>query len=407
MYIALGFALATLLAAAIFPAIYRRAVRLTKEAILAVNPGTYAEVRAAQDFERATHAIEMRQVEEAMERERQTGARHRLEAGRLTAETIRLKAAHKKEIEALVKALDEAQTTSGGRKAKTKALAQELAQAKARLSDAEQELAGFKTESETTSAQDPAEDPRDPLVQTTIAGLELQVATLKAQLEKDGSKAVVTDPLLLTDSNDLRKIITSLEAELVDAETRFISAQAEVARLSAAMDPETPKGDDRISQLERDLKWAQDEKARLAALLKDRDRTLKRARDQVSDLRSDLAATLQASPAPAQSEGRTSEGPSAKPDVKTTSTNSDDTAAKAGNGTASANNPAVLDASALVNRIMRSGSAAPKKTTAAQDGETSQASQRQKASAKSEKTVSAATGSPRTKSSRAKNRDVA
>ena len=60
MYFALGFLAAALIAIAIGPAFWRRAVRLTKRRIEAATPVTLAEFRADKDRLRAEFAITLR-----------------------------------------------------------------------------------------------------------------------------------------------------------------------------------------------------------------------------------------------------------------------------------------------------------------------------------------------------------
>ncbi|WP_404402515.1 hypothetical protein [Pelagibacterium halotolerans] len=68
MYAALGFLAAGLLAVAIVPAIWNRAVRLTKRRIEAVTPVTLNEFRADKDKLRAEFAIATRRLEMRIER---------------------------------------------------------------------------------------------------------------------------------------------------------------------------------------------------------------------------------------------------------------------------------------------------------------------------------------------------
>ncbi|SDR33093.1 hypothetical protein [Pseudovibrio sp. Tun.PSC04-5.I4] len=63
LYIALGFFLASILALAALPFIWGRAVRLTRKAIEASNPISYARATMAKDALRAKHAIAVRQME--------------------------------------------------------------------------------------------------------------------------------------------------------------------------------------------------------------------------------------------------------------------------------------------------------------------------------------------------------
>lgn len=63
MYFALGLLAATLIALAIMPAVWRRAVRLTKKRIEAATPMTMAEFRADKDQLRAEFALSTRRLE--------------------------------------------------------------------------------------------------------------------------------------------------------------------------------------------------------------------------------------------------------------------------------------------------------------------------------------------------------
>ncbi|SFZ83533.1 hypothetical protein SAMN02983003_1701 [Devosia enhydra] len=91
MYFALGLLIAGLLALMLMPAIWRRAVRLTKKRIEAATPLTMAEFRADKDALRAEFALSTRRLELTIESLR----------GRL-AEQLRDAARHKTEVGAIV-----------------------------------------------------------------------------------------------------------------------------------------------------------------------------------------------------------------------------------------------------------------------------------------------------------------
>ena len=63
MYFVLGLLVAGLLALIILPAVWRRAVRLTKKRIEAATPMTMAEFRADKDQLRAEFALSTRRLE--------------------------------------------------------------------------------------------------------------------------------------------------------------------------------------------------------------------------------------------------------------------------------------------------------------------------------------------------------
>ena len=70
MYFALGLLAAGLVALAVLPAVWRRAVRLTKKRIEAATPITMAEFRADKDQLRAEYALSTRRLEMNVEAQR-------------------------------------------------------------------------------------------------------------------------------------------------------------------------------------------------------------------------------------------------------------------------------------------------------------------------------------------------
>ena len=295
LFIALGFCLATLLAAALFPAIYKRTVRLTKEAVQAVNPSSYAEVRASQDIERASHALALRRVEEALEQERAKSVEHRIQAGRLASQAIEMKSRHANEIASLQRTLKDAEKSHNSQQDNARDLGRELEQTRRHLTQTEQALAAARVEADLLKKQpEPAawQSEADTLSLATIASLESQIATLKAQLSRNDTSAASIDPLLDGEMDELRSLIARLEADLVDAEAKYIAAQAEVTRLSMAAGGRPASSstaeNERIEELERALKWADDEKARLTALFHGQERAVERAKIKVAKLQKDL-----------------------------------------------------------------------------------------------------------------------
>ncbi|MBO0346890.1 hypothetical protein J0X15_16805 [Roseibium sp. CAU 1637] len=315
MYIALGFFTAILIAMAVLPAFYKRAVRLTREAMIAVNPSSYAEVRAVQDFERANHALALRRVEVARDHERETSVHHRAETGRLQAEVSNLRFA----LEESLKDLERKKTEIAGARGTGKSLSQrkktqavdvrsdnETAETsddsdnlKERLAETEQALASTRAELDLLKSriENPGASWRpaaDTMALATITGLESQVATLKARAanRQNGQLDIAADPATDVDEmQETRAWASKLEDKLVDAEARFISSQAEVARLAAQMDQAGKPSDGHREALERDLKWADNEAARLTALVRNRERALERTSSKLQRLRDDLRRT--------------------------------------------------------------------------------------------------------------------
>jgi hypothetical protein len=295
MFIALGFFLATLLSIAIIPAIYKRAVRLTQEAMKAVNPTSYAEVRGAQDHVRAQHAVELRKVERALEQAQEDAAHFRTKAGKLTGDLLKQKVHFEAELETVRKERDDLEKAKG----KRAKLVGELTRSREKLEETEQALAAARAEIDMHKEEDKEKGKdanawlpgEDTMALATITGLESQIATLKAQLAKYESGEISAGDIDLTqDAEGLKDLVKELEGQLVDAETKYISAQAEVTRLTLQMDLADAPRDETMERMDRDLKWAETEKARLTALARERERVLVRAQSRIRRLQQDLRA---------------------------------------------------------------------------------------------------------------------
>ncbi len=292
MYVALGFCTAGLLCLAILPAFYRRAARLTEEALRAVNPSSYAEVRAAQDQVRAQHAVDLRRVERQLEVEREKAAKRHIEVSRLKTEIDALGQAHQSELAGL-KSEVEAKTSDENA---IDLLSAEITTLKKKLADAEQALAESWSENrskEDASAADKKDDDWLPAADTmslaTITGLEAEVATLKAKLAK--YEPSVAGELDNERAETARTKLAELEAQLVDTESKFITAQAEVTRLSLQLEASDIKESDLQKHLTSQLESLATENAKQLTQLKAKEHTVQRLTGQIAKLQQDLAAT--------------------------------------------------------------------------------------------------------------------
>jgi len=296
MYIALGFCAAGLIGLAILPAFYRRASRLTEEALRAVNPSSYAEVRAAQDQARARHAIELRRVERQLDEERAKAAKHHLEVSRLRTEIDGLNRGHKAQVSGLESKLG---ALHGDQKA-VDLLSSEVTALKEKLAETEAALAeSWKTVTHEETAQKVDDKPADnndwlpaagTMALAQITGLEAEVATLKSRLSK--YEAVENAPPEPAQDNQEISEVAKLEAQLVDTESKYVTAQAEVTRLSLLLEAgegrdaaDAPQPTDAHSEELEELKRMNvQQKAELVA----KDRTLDRMTGQLEKLKSDL-----------------------------------------------------------------------------------------------------------------------
>lgn len=300
MYVALGFCTAGLIGLAILPAFYRRAARLTEEALRAVNPSSYAEVRAAQDQARARHAIELRRVERQLDDERAKAAKHHLEASRLRTEIDVITRTHKSQVSDLESKLG---SLHGDQKAvdlltaEVKVLKEKLAETEKALAESWKTPADANADVSTDAKKDGGDDDWLPAADTmalaTITGLEAEVATLKARLAK-------YDPTVASeieaDQRDGKKTrLSQLEAQLVDTESKYVTAQAEVTRLSLLLENDGLKSNNQAQSqddaLTEQLDELKRENVQQKAELTSKDRALDRYAGQIEKLQKDLAGT--------------------------------------------------------------------------------------------------------------------
>lgn len=91
MFAALGFLVASILAVLFAGPFWNRAVRLTKKRLEATMPLSLADIRADKDHLRAQHAVELRRLEIAHDREKENAARFLIERNKAKVEIAELK----------------------------------------------------------------------------------------------------------------------------------------------------------------------------------------------------------------------------------------------------------------------------------------------------------------------------
>ncbi|CTQ55023.1 hypothetical protein LP7551_03563 [Roseibium album] len=297
MYVALGFCTAGLIGLAILPAFYRRAARLTEEALRAVNPSSYAEVRAAQDQARARHAVELRRVERQLESERDKAAKFHLDASSLKQEIAGLNKIHEKKISDLEAKIAEQVSDQQA----VDLLSTEVNSLKQKLSEAEKALAQSWAESadDLTNAKQtaaPKDDTgwlpaTDTMALATITGLEAEAATLKARLAK--YEPVVAAEIEASLEETARSQLAKQEAQLVEIESKYVTAQAEVTRLSLLLETANLEETGRQGHLNERFEELASDNAQHIEDLEIKERTLERLTGQVQKLQKDLAETPQ------------------------------------------------------------------------------------------------------------------
>lgn len=295
MYVALGFCTAGLIGLAILPAFYRRAARLTEEALRAVNPSSYAEVRAAQDQTRARHAVELRRVERQLDSERAKAAKFQLDASATKVEIEKLKRDHKvqvAELETRLSAMEGDQQAIDLLTADVNTLRQKLSDAEKALAESWMKAPDEKAATRPSAGSDDHVDwlpATDTMTLATITGLEAEVATLKARLAK--YEPVVTGEVEAARDKAAKTRLAELEEELVETESKYISAQVEVTRLSILLDSADLTETELQKRLNGEIEKITSEYLRQQSELKDKERALKRMSGQVDKLRKDLAGT--------------------------------------------------------------------------------------------------------------------
>ncbi len=287
MYVALGFCTAGLIGLAILPAFYRRAARLTEEALRAVNPSSYAEVRASQDQVRAQHAVDLRRVERQLEKEREKAAKFQIDTAALKnqlAELAKSHAAREAELEARIAAIR-------GDEHAVDMLSSEVRTLKEKLSETEKALSESWTQALEDKPRSEEKDTglapaHDTLTLATITGLEAEVATLKARLAR--YEPLVAGEVEASLDQTAKSRLSELERQLVDVESKYVTAQAEVTRLSIMLDS-VPSGWSEVQQrLSEQLAKVTRENTQQQSELEDSERRLKRLSGQVQALRRDL-----------------------------------------------------------------------------------------------------------------------
>ena len=133
LFFALGFLCAGLLALLVAPAIWRRAVRLTRKRIEATVPLTLAEIQADKDRLRAEFAVSTRRLEMSLKELRERAAEQVVEIGRNREELKRLSAGR----DETNQALSELDARGADLKSELRRREEELGQMTARVAEAD------------------------------------------------------------------------------------------------------------------------------------------------------------------------------------------------------------------------------------------------------------------------------
>lgn len=179
MLIALGFVSAWLLALLLAPAVWRRAVRLTKQEMEATMPLSVTDIQADKDILRAEYAVEMRRLELALEQAKQRAARHLMERNRHMVDMGKLES----EIAALKDTVAE-RTKAGSVMEQT--VRKRLPELEEQLNEAEQVIAAREQELAERARAFENQTESLELAQSMIRRQEREIDRLREKLEAGG-----------------------------------------------------------------------------------------------------------------------------------------------------------------------------------------------------------------------------
>ncbi|WP_321344957.1 hypothetical protein [Breoghania sp.] len=254
MYFALGFLTAGLAMLVLGPALWRRAVRLTRRSFEATSPITLSEARAARDQLRAEYAVKTRRLELGADGLKERMIRQELE---VTESREALKAALL-ERDGKARAVRELEEREEGLRAEMLTKQEDIARLSARLRETERNLDQRSRQiAEMTRAE--AERMEEvPVVSgnfsVTIAELEEEIAGHKARHTADAAKMLRLESEMDALRRDLEDkahekaqqplkprtsadaALKKMEAMILDLEGQKVESQAEITRLSLQLE---------------------------------------------------------------------------------------------------------------------------------------------------------------------------
>ncbi|MFZ9500805.1 MAG: hypothetical protein ACO27F_04475 [Beijerinckiaceae bacterium] len=205
MVFSLGFLCAGLLALLLLPAVWRRAVRLSRRRLETLTPLSMDEILAERDLLRAQFAVERRRLEQAKEAVEATRARDMAELGRRAVARAAAEAR-----------LEEAQA--------------ELAQARRRIEALERRLTHARTRGKKLAQERDAQEAADAALREAIATVGEDVTRLSARLALSRELAAREDARPPEDERE----------EDARAGAREEGAREDAAAWSAPPAPEAP-----------------------------------------------------------------------------------------------------------------------------------------------------------------------
>jgi chromosome segregation ATPase len=233
MYFALGFLIAAAIALTTLPAVWNRAVRLTRRRIESQVPVSLAEIQADKDQVRAEYAMAMRRLEISAEALQWKTAEQAVEIGRQAVSVLSMKAE-------LAQKLSEMQTDVDQRLSDKQA-------------EVEQKLAAMQAEMDRRLAEKQAE------LDQTIAGKNAIIDELETQGAALREELATTAQTLAETEDTLEKTVQRLAATdqalgertgaLKDAEGRIKDQDQSLAGLASRLEEATALAEARKAEI--------------------------------------------------------------------------------------------------------------------------------------------------------------
>ncbi|GHA28086.1 hypothetical protein GCM10007989_25090 [Devosia pacifica] len=238
MYFALGALASALMALIIMPAVWRRAVRLTRRRIEAATPMTLAEFRADKDQLRSEFALTVRRLEQQNEHLRERLAEEMGEADRKRTDLTSLRTEHRDSaeiIEALESRLEDTQQQLSVRESEIAELLQDLEQRAQVDAERSEELAQLHQILE-------ADIPPEGIERSLSGDYEHDVSRLLNELS--ALRRYIASAEMETDNPGTRQPPIA-DSQTHDAETAGSDLSAAADRLDSFIEAEAPSAGDR------------------------------------------------------------------------------------------------------------------------------------------------------------------
>lgn len=289
LFAALGFCTAVVLALALLPLLWARALRLTKQRLELLVPWSRDEIDAERDGLRAQAAVEQRRLEQDSERSRAALARRDIDLGQRTVELARGEM-DREILEGKRAAL--AAELAGEHRDRLDAEGQRFAVEKA-LHDADR-----RTETDAVAALEQsarhaalfqlAEERRG-----TVAALETRVAGLVATAE-DRDDALAQRAAEVADARLVHAELTDRHRQLGTAHDALVQAHAEAEHALADARTQAAERDQRLQRRAASLTAAEIRIGEQDAAMKHKDDRLAGLQARFDTLMADLAARREA-----------------------------------------------------------------------------------------------------------------